>query len=117
MLRSKIHRAMLTGKALNYEGSIAVDRRLMNVADLLPGEQVHVLNVNTGSRLITYVIEAPDGSGTVMLNGPAARLGEIGDPVIIIAYGQYPDTVARRLKARIVCVDARNAPIAESSHK
>jgi aspartate 1-decarboxylase len=111
MLRSKIHRATLTGKALNYEGSIAIDRRLMDAADLVPGEQVHVLNVNTGSRLITYAIEAPAGSGTVMLNGPGARLGEVGDPVIIIAYGQYPDSVARRLKGRIVHVDASNAPI------
>ncbi len=110
MLRSKIHRAILTGKALDYEGSIALDRRLMDAADLLPGEQVHVLNVNTGSRLITYVIEAPAGSGTVMLNGPAARLGETSDPVIIIAYGHYADAQARRLKPKIVHVDANNAP-------
>jgi aspartate 1-decarboxylase len=110
MLRSKIHRAILTGKALDYEGSIALDRRLMDAADLSPGEQVHVLNVNTGSRLITYVIEAPAGSGTVMLNGPAARLGEAGDPVIIIAYGHYPDAQARRLKPKIVHVNADNAP-------
>ena len=82
----------------------------MGAADLLPGEQVHVLNANTGSRLITYVIQAPAGSGTVMLNGPAARLGETGDPVIILAYGQYPDAAARRLKARIVHVDEKNAP-------
>ncbi|HPA17826.1 MAG TPA: aspartate 1-decarboxylase [Verrucomicrobiae bacterium] len=111
MLRSKIHRATLTGKALDYEGSIALDRRLMNAADLLPGEQVHVLNVSTGSRLVTYVIEAPEGSGTVMLNGPAARLGEVGDPIIILAYGHYPVQQARRLKARIVRVDKENAPL------
>jgi aspartate 1-decarboxylase len=73
MLKSKIHRATLTGKALDYEGSIALDLRLMEAADLLAGEQVHVLNVNTGSRLVTYVIVAPADSGTVMLNGPAAR--------------------------------------------
>jgi aspartate 1-decarboxylase len=111
MLRSKIHRATLTGKALDYEGSIALDRQLMDAADLLPGEQVHVLNVNTGSRLVTYIIEAPAGSGTVMLNGPAARLGEIGDPVVILAYGHYPDKEARQMKARIVMVDAKNAPL------
>lgn len=110
MLRSKIHRAKLTGKALNYEGSIALDRRLMDAADLLPGEQVHVLNVNTGSRLLTYVIAARAGSGTVMLNGPAARLGEIGDPVIVLAYGYYHEADARRLKPRIVFVNERNAP-------
>lgn len=110
MLKAKIHRATLTGKALDYEGSIALDRRLMDAADLLAGEQVHVLNVNTGSRLVTYVIEAPAGSGTVMLNGPAARLGEVGDVVVILAYGHYEDAAARRLQARIVHVDARNAP-------
>lgn len=110
VLRSKIHRATLTGKALDYEGSIALDRRLMDAADLLPGEQVHVLNLNTGSRLVTYVIEAPAGSGTVMLNGPAARLGEVGDVVVILAYGHYEDAAARRLKPRIVPVDAKNVP-------
>jgi hypothetical protein len=75
MLRSKIHRATLTGAELDYEGSIAIDRDLMAAADLLPGEQVHVLNLSNGQRLITYVIEAPAGSGTMLLNGPAARLG------------------------------------------
>ena len=114
MLRSKIHRATLSGKALDYEGSIALDRRLMNAADLLPGEQVHVLNLNNGSRLVTYVIEAPAGSGTVMLNGPAARLGEVGDQVIILAYGTYSETAARRVKARIVQVGQRNVAAAPS---
>ena len=112
MLKSKIHRATLTSKTLDYEGSIGLDRRLMDAADLLAGEQVHVLNVNTGSRLITYVIEAPPGSGTVMLNGPAARLGEPGDLVVIIAYGHYTDATARRLEPRIVYVDEHNAPVA-----
>ena len=65
MLKSKIHRAVLTATNLDYEGSIAIDRKLMEAADLLPGEQVHVLNINNGERLITYVIEAPPGSGTV----------------------------------------------------
>ena len=74
MLKSKIHRATLTGTDLDYEGSIAIDRDLMDAADMLPGEQVHVLNLNNGQRLVTYVIEAPAGSGTMLLNGPAARL-------------------------------------------
>jgi len=114
MLRSKIHRATLSGKALDYEGSIALDRRLMDEADLLPGEQVHVLNINTGSRLVTYVIEAPAGSGTVMLNGPAARLGEVGDQVVILAYGNYSEAAARHVKARIVHVSRHNVPAAPS---
>lgn len=110
--KSKIHHATLTGKALDYEGSIALDRQLMDAADLVPGEQVHVLNTNTGDRLVTYVIEAPAGSGTVMLNGPAARLGEVGDPVVILAYAFYPDAEAHRIKPKIVRVDERNGPVA-----
>jgi aspartate 1-decarboxylase len=113
MFKSKIDRATLTGKALDYEGSIALDRCLMDAADLLPGEQVQVLNVNTGDRLVTYVIESPAASGTVMLNGPAARLGEVGDPLIIIAYAFYPEAEAPRLKPRIVRVDKQNAPVTQ----
>jgi aspartate 1-decarboxylase len=108
MLRSKIHRATLTGTDLDYEGSIAIDRNLMDAADLLPGEQVHVLNLNNGERLITYVIEAPAGSGTMLLNGPAARLGMRGDLVVIIAYCAADDEEAKRLKSKVVHVDGLN---------
>lgn len=108
MLRSKIHRATLTGADLDYEGSIAIDRDLIEAADLLPGEQVHVLNLSNAQRLITYVIEAPAGSGTMLLNGPAARLGARGDQVVILAYGVMTDEEARRLKPRIVHVDGQN---------
>lgn len=108
MLRSKIHRATLTGTDLDYEGSIAIDRNLLEAADMLPGEQVHVLNVNNGSRLITYVIEAPAGSGTMLLNGPAARLGLKGDVVVVLAYGSFSDDEARALRPRVIRVDAQN---------
>ena len=108
MLRSKIHRATLTGTELDYEGSIAIDRTLMDAADLLPGEQVHVLNLSNAERLITYVIEAPAGSGTMMLNGPAARLGAVGDKVIVLAYGVASDEEACQMKSRVVYVDERN---------
>jgi aspartate 1-decarboxylase len=108
MLRSKIHRATLTGADLDYEGSIALDRDLMEAADLLPGEQVHVLNLNNAQRLITYVIEAPAGSGTVLLNGPAARLGQKGDVVIILAFGLLTEEELRHFKPRKVLVDAQN---------
>jgi aspartate 1-decarboxylase len=110
MLRSKIHRATLTGTELHYEGSIAIDRSLMEAADLLPGEQVHVLNLSNAERLITYVIEAPAGSGTVVLKGPAARLGTAGDQVVIVAYGAVTDDEARRLEPKIVQVDEHNRP-------
>lgn len=108
MLRSKIHRATVTGADLHYEGSIAIDRDLLAAADILPGEQVHVLNVNSGSRLITYAIEAPAGSGTMLLNGPAARLGVVGDQIVVISYCAMSDEEARAFKPRVVLVDAKN---------
>ena len=108
MLKSKIHRATLTGTELDYEGSIAIDRNLIEAADLLAGEQVHVLNISNAERLITYVIEAPAGSGTIMLNGAAARLGCRGDKVIILAYASVADEEARQLKPKIVHVDDAN---------
>jgi aspartate 1-decarboxylase len=108
LFRSKIHRATLTGTELDYEGSIAIDRTLMEAADLVPGEQVHVLNLSNAERLITYVIEAPAGSGTMMLNGPAARLGQVGDKVVILAYAVVDDAEARSFKPKIVHVDEKN---------
>jgi len=108
MLKSKIHRATLTATDLHYEGSIAIDKNLLDVADILPGEQVHVLNINNGNRLITYAIEAPAGSGTLMLNGPAARCGMPGDIVVVITYGNFDDTEARLHQPSIVTVDATN---------
>jgi aspartate 1-decarboxylase len=108
MLRSKIHRATLTGTDLDYEGSIAIDRNLIVAADMLPGEQVHVLNLNNGERLITYVIEAPAGSGTMLLNGPAARLGMPGDIVVILSFCSVTEEEARKLKPTVIRVDAKN---------
>jgi aspartate 1-decarboxylase len=108
MLRSKIHRATLTGTELDYEGSIAIDQDLIRAADLLPGEQVHVLNLSNATRLITYVIEAPAGSGTMMLNGPAARLGAVGDKVVILTYAAMTEEEARRLTPIVVHVDEKN---------
>lgn len=113
MLRSKIHRATLTGTDLDYEGSIAIDRRLIEAAGLLRGEQVHVLNLNNGERLVTYVIEAPAGSGTILLNGPAARLGVRGDIVVILAYCTVSSEEAAALRPIVVHVDQDNRPIAK----
>ena len=111
MLKSKIHRATLTGTDPDYQGSIAIDCDLISAAGLLPGEQVHVLNLNNGSRLITYVIEAPAGSGTVLLNGPAARLGMRGDKVVIISYCGVSDDEARTLQPVVVHVDDANRQV------
>jgi aspartate 1-decarboxylase len=108
MLKSKIHRATLTGTELDYEGSIAIDRTLLEAADMLPGEQVQVLNLNTGARMITYVIEAEAGSGTMLLNGPAARLGAAGDQVIVLSYCAVPEEEARSHTPSVVHVDEQN---------
>lgn len=110
MLKSKIHRATLTGTELHYEGSITVDLSLLEKSGILPGEQVHVLNVNTGARLITYTITAPRGSGIVLLNGPAARLGVAGDQVIILTYCQLTDEEIRKHKPVVILVDSKNRP-------
>ena len=108
LLKSKIHRATLTDCNLEYEGSVAIDSNLLKAADILPGELVHVLNVNNGSRLVTYAIEAPAGSGTVMLNGPAAREGYKGDVLVIITYAEYEEEELQNYKANVVKVDAQN---------
>ena len=110
MLKSKIHRATLTGTDLDYERSITIDQNLLEKTDILPIEQVHVLNINNGQRFVTYAISAPQGSGTVLLNGPAARLGTVGDKVIIISYCQIPAKKAKELQIKIIIVDDGNKP-------
>jgi L-aspartate-alpha-decarboxylase len=108
MCKSKIHRATLTGADLNYEGSLTLDRALMEAADIVPFEKVQVVNLNTGSRLETYVIEGERGSGTLQLNGAAARLGAAGDQVIVISYADYDDAELQGFEPRLVFVDGRN---------
>ena len=108
MVKSKIHRAVITGADLHYEGSLAIDSLLLGKADIFPGEQVHVYNVNTGHRLITYAIPAAPGSGTIMLNGAAARLGAVGDHVIICTFAQMENAEAVGFKPRVILVDAHN---------
>lgn len=89
MLKSKIHRATLTGADLQYEGSITLDPHLMKAAEILPHEQVHVLDLDSGARFVTYAIEGEPGSGTVQVNGAAARLVHPGDTVIVLTYADY----------------------------
>ncbi|HSW45814.1 MAG TPA: aspartate 1-decarboxylase [Phycisphaerae bacterium] len=108
MLKSKIHRATLTGTELEYEGSITVDEDLLERAGIVPGEQVHVLNLNTGARLVTYAIPAARGSGTVLLNGPAARLGAKGDIVVILTYCLLDEDEVGRHRPMVVLVDGQN---------
>jgi aspartate 1-decarboxylase len=106
MLKSKIHRARVTDANVDYEGSITIDRKLMEAADILPYEQVHVLNVNNGVRLTTYALEGEQGE--VCLNGAAARLVMKGDIVIILAYQDVPDGEARSITPKLVYVNAKN---------
>jgi aspartate 1-decarboxylase len=108
MLKSKIHRATVTQADLHYVGSLTLDPDLLEAADLVPGEQVHVVDVNNGSRLVTYVIEGERGSGVVCINGAAARLVQPGDIVIIIAYGTVAADDAEKLEPRVVFVDSAN---------
>ncbi|MFF9510924.1 aspartate 1-decarboxylase [Streptomyces sp. NPDC014724] len=108
MLKSKIHRATVTQADLHYVGSVTVDAELMEAADLLPGELVHIVDVDNGARLETYVIEGERGSGVIGINGAAAHLVHPGDLVILISYAQVEDTEARRLTPRVVHVDAGN---------
>jgi aspartate 1-decarboxylase len=108
MLKSKLHRATVTQADLHYVGSVTIDEDLMDAADLLPGEQVAIVDINNGSRLETYVIAGPRGSGVIGINGAAARLVHEGDLVIIISYCTVTDAEARELKPRVVFVDAEN---------
>ena len=111
MLKSKIHRATVTGADLDYVGSITLDADLMAAADLLEGEQVAVVDVTNGARLETYVIAGRAGSGTVQLNGAAAHLVHPGGTVIVLAYAQMDDAEARARRPAVVFVDAANRPV------
>ncbi len=109
MLKSKIHRARVTETNIDYEGSITIDTKLMEAADILPYEQVEVLNINTGARFTTYAIVGKAGSGKICLNGAAARLAVTGDTVIILSYRHVEDEEARNFTPTLVYVDANNA--------
>jgi aspartate 1-decarboxylase len=108
MMKSKIHRATVTQADLHYVGSVTVDEDLLDAADLLSGELVHIVDVTNGARLETYTIAGERGSGVIGINGAAARLVQPGDIVILIAYGQMETAEARELQPKVVFVDAGN---------
>ena len=114
MLFAKIHRATVTGADLHYAGSITIDRRLMDLAGLLPFQQVQVYNIGNGNRFETYVIEGEPRSGIIQINGAAAHLAGTGDLIIIAAYADMPRAEAERWQPRVVLVDADNRPIEAS---
>ena len=110
LLKSKIHRATVTDAQLHYEGSVTIDRNLMELADLIDFEQVQIYDVNNGNRLTTYVIPGEAGSGTICINGAAAHLVHPGDLVIICSYAHFEETAARQMKPRVVHVNELNRP-------
>jgi aspartate 1-decarboxylase len=108
LMKSKVHRATVTGADLNYEGSIALDEALMEAAGFLVGEAVHIWNLSNGERFETYVISAPRGSGEVCLNGAAARLVHPGDLIIVVAFCWLESAEAKNHASKVVFVDEKN---------
>lgn len=108
MMKGKIHRATVTQADLHYEGSISIDRDLLDMAGILPNEQVDILNITNGERFTTYAITAPRGSKTFGLNGAAARRVQLGDKIIIITYAQMDAEVAKTYDPKVVLLDADN---------
>ncbi|MCF6522529.1 aspartate 1-decarboxylase [Streptomyces sp. JJ36] len=111
MLKSKIHRATVTQSDLHYVGSLTIDTDLMKAADLLPGELVHVVDIDNGARLETYVIEGEAGSGVIGVNGAAARMVHTGDLVIVISYAQVPEDELGTHRPQVVFVDGENRQV------
>jgi aspartate 1-decarboxylase len=108
MLQAKLHRVKVTEADLHYEGSCGIDRALLDASGLLPGQYIELYNIDNGERFSTYVIEAARDSGTVSLNGAAARKAAVGDRLIICAYSQYDETEIEGYKARVILVDENN---------
>lgn len=108
LLKSKIHRATVTEANLHYEGSITIDAALLETADILPNEQVDVLNINNGARLTTYAIPGERGSGVICMNGAGARLVQPGDLLIVCSYASYSADELSLYSPRVVLVDGRN---------
>lgn len=108
VLKSKIGHGRITAAELHYEGSITIDSNIIKAAGMLPGEKVHVLNINNGSRLETYVIAGKPDSGEICLNGPAARHGYIGDTLVILSYAICTPDEAKQVQPKVVYLDQNN---------
>jgi len=117
LLKGKIHRATVTQCDLHYEGSISVDTDLLAQSGILPHEQVDVLNINNGERFTTYALAAPAGSGTIGINGAAARRAQKGDLVIIVAYARMEESEAAGFRPKVLLVDSRNKPTSDHLNK
>jgi len=108
MVKAKIHRATVTQAELNYVGSLTIDLDLMEICDILPNEQVHIVNVTNGHRMVTYAIVGERGSGVMCLNGAAARHGQKGDIIIVMTYAHFSDEELRDFAPRVAIVDENN---------
>ena len=117
MLKSKIHRAVITQAELNYVGSVTIDEELMDAAGLFEYEKVHIVNVNSGSRIETYVIAGERGSGVICLNGAAARSGQKGDHVIIMAYASMTPDEVKAHRPKVVFVSDENKIVQVSDYE
>lgn len=115
LLKSKIHRVTVTDADLHYEGSVSIDLNLLEAADIVPHEHVHVWDVTNGNRFETYALAAPRGSATVCINGAAAHLAKKGDIVIITSFCTLPDDQVKSYQPKVVLVDAHNQIVAEKS--
>lgn len=111
LLKSKIHRATVTEANLAYNGSVTIDRELMDAADIVEYEQVQIYNITSGTRLTTYAIIGAPGSGVICINGAAAHLVKPQDLVIIASYAEYKEKEVRRHQPKVVLVDSQNAPV------
>ena len=116
LLKSKIHRATVTDCELHYEGSCAIDEDLLDAADLMENEQVHIWNINNGERFVTYAIRGERGSGIISVNGSAARRASVGDLIIIAAFAQVPEPQVQGFEPKLVFVDANNRIKEQRSH-
>ncbi len=116
LLKSKIHRATVTDCELHYEGSCAIDENLLEAADMMENEQVHIWNINNGERFITYAIRGERGSGIISVNGSAARRAAVGDLLIIAAFAQVPEEKCKGFEPKLVFVDDKNRIKEQRSH-
>ncbi|MDF1757268.1 MAG: aspartate 1-decarboxylase [Legionellaceae bacterium] len=113
MCKSKIHRAKVTDSNLSYIGSITIDEDLMDASHIIEYEEVHVLNINNGSRFVTYALKGPRGSGVICINGAAARLAENDDLVIIVSFAGYSEVELQKFKPRHIYVDSKNQVVGD----
>jgi aspartate 1-decarboxylase len=117
VFKSKIHRATVTHADVEYEGSVTIDRELLQAADILPYEAVHIWNVTRGTRLVTYALEGPAASGAICVNGAAAHLNQPGDVVILATFADMTPEEARQHKPRVVRVDHENHVVSDDSEE